>query len=177
MTRRSRALWALAAAWLVAAFVVGCAVSGPAPGSPTPALEDSFPADESLGADGFPVEDLPTLAPIPSGTKASPACEAAFVAWVNWWQAYAAMADPTDPDATDQPPGDADQLERDVFDRCTVVDMAVANAAHPLVFDPDEGPAPYIDYDVGWFVSDTCQLDIDVIGDTKLCRGLPSPSP
>jgi hypothetical protein len=175
MARCGRALRAVAAAGLLAALVVGCALSGPVP---TPSPEDSFPADATFGPNDYPTDELPpTMAPIPSGTKASPACEAAFVAWVTWWQQYMAMADPSDPNASDAPPGDADALERAVFDRCTVVDMAVANAAHPVVLDPSDGPVPYIDYDVGWYVSDTCQDDVDIIGDTTLCRGLPSPSP
>ena len=64
-----------------------------------------------------------------------------------------------------------------MFDRCSVEDMAAANANHPIVLDPDESPIPYIDYDVGWFVDGMCQDDTDIIGDTKLCQGRPSPSP
>ena len=177
MTSRNRALRAVAAAWLVGSIAVGCAVSGPAPGTPTPGLEDSFAPDESFG-DEFPPEELPpTLPPIAPGTTASPDCDAAFVAWVTWWQAYMAMSDPSDPDASDQPPGDSDALEHAVFDRCTVLDMAAANVNHPVVLEPDEGPVPYIDDDVGWFVIGECQDFSDIIGDTKLCQGLPSPSP
>ena len=178
MSSRGRSIRALAAVWLVAALAVGCAISGPAQGSPTGLLDDeSFLADESF--EEFPEDDPPTLAPLPPGASASPACDAAFVAWVDWWQAAMAATDPTDPDATpaDDPPGDPDELERAVFERCGVVDLAAANAAHPVVLDPEESPLPYIDYDVGWFVDDTCQDDVDIVGETALCRGRPSPSP
>lgn len=179
MTRRGRALRGLAAGWLVASIAVGCA-SGSAQSTPSDFLDESFPADESFGPDEFPVEEVPpTLAPVPPGASASPACDAAYVAFVNWWQANMAATDPSDPDATpsDAPPGDPDALEVAVFERCTVEDLAAANAAHPIVLDPDEGPVPYIDYDVGWFVDDTCQGDVDLVGDTALCRGRPTPSP
>ena len=180
MARRGRVVRALAAAWLVGSIAVGCAISTSASGTPTAAVDEgSFPIDESPGDEQFSDELPPTLAPVPSGATASPACDAAFLAWVTWWQAFMASTDPSDPDATPsgEPPGDPDQLEHAVFDRCSVEDMAAANVNHPIVVDPDESPIPYIDYDVGWFVDGMCQDDTDIIGDTKLCQGRPSPSP
>ena len=64
-----------------------------------------------------------------------------------------------------------------MFEKCSIEDMAIANARHPWVPDPEESPVPYIDYDVRTFASDTCQIDADIIGDTVLCQGFPSPSP
>ena len=179
----------LAAAWIVALVLAGCATSGPVVAPPASGQviapeESAVGPDESLdeGPDSSD-EDLgtepPTLAPVPAGAKAKPACDAAYKAWVDWWQASALAPEPSDPDATptDYPPGDPYELERVVFEKCSVEDMAIANARHPVAFEEGDQPAPYIDYDVRTWISDTCQIDADVIGDTPLCQGLPGAAP
>jgi hypothetical protein len=140
-------------------------------------LATDEPIDEGDGSDQ--VDEPPTLAPVPADAKAKPACDAAYKAWVDWWQASATADDQSDPDATpaEEPSGDPYELERVVFEKCTIEDLAIANARHFVVLDPEESPVPYIDYDVRTFASDACQIDADIIGDTALCQGLPSPSP
>ncbi len=170
--------------WLVLVLLAAACGSSSAPtaggsiGQPDEsALASDEPIDEGDGSDQ--VDEPPTLAPVPSGAKAKPACEAAYTAWVDWWQASAAADNQSDPDASaaEEPSGDPYELERVVFEKCSIEDMAIANARHPVVLDPEESPVPYIDYDVRTFAEDTCQIDADIIGDTVLCQGLPSPSP
>jgi len=178
----------LAAAWIVALVLAGCAVSGPAITAPSSG-EVVQPDQSAAGTDDTTdlgpdsSDDLgtepPPLAPVASSARAKPACDAAFKAWVDWWQASALAPEPSDPDATptDYPPGDPYELERIAFENCSVEDMAIANARHPVTLDPEESPVPYIDYEVRAFIADTCEIDADVIGDTALCQGLPGQGP
>ena len=186
--RRDRRPAALAVAWLVLVLLaVACATPpsatvGPSAGGgigqpDESALASDEPIDEGDGSAA--ADEPPSLAPVPAGAKAAPACDAAFKAWVDWWQASADADNQTDPDATpaDEPSGDPYDLERVVFEKCSIEDMAIANARHPWAPDPEESPGPYLDYDVRTYVADLCEADSDIIGDTALCQGLPGAGP
>jgi hypothetical protein len=182
--RRDRRPIALAVLWLVLVLLaVACGSSsstaGPSAGDVGQPDQSGLSSDEPIDAGDGSVDEPPTLAPVPSGAKAKPACDAAYKAWVDWWQASAAADNQSDPNASpaEEPSGDPYELERIAFEKCTIEDMAIANARHPVILDPEESPVPYIDYDVRTFAQDTCQIDADIIGDTVLCQRLPSPSP
>ena len=98
---------------------------------------------------------------------------------MEWWQASVDVVDPNDPNAAASalPSGDPDKVERAVFEKCSLIDIAAANRDHPITLDPDEGPVPFIDDDVIAFVAGMCDDDSDIIGDTALCEALPSPTP
>ena len=168
--------------------LAGCAASGPivAPsgnGAVASPEATAIGTDDTIDQGPDSSDDLgtevPTLGPVPSGAKAKAACDAAYKAWVDWWQASALAPEPSDPDATptDYPPGDPYALERVVFERCSVEDLAVTNVRHPVILEPGDSPSPYIDYEVRAWISDTCDIDADVIGDTPLCQGLPGAAP
>ncbi|HSS36011.1 MAG TPA: hypothetical protein VLR93_07030 [Patescibacteria group bacterium] len=175
---------AVVLAGLLGLGAIGCA-SSTSPSSGSPAATDAVgPSDASSGIDEpveqeSPVGVLPTLAPIADSVKASPACDRAYQAWMKWWQDSVDNLDPDNPDAspTGGPAGDPDRIERAVFDKCSLIDIAAANRDHPVTLDADEGPVPFIDDDVILFLAGTCDDDVAVVGDSALCQALPSPAP
>lgn len=184
-SRLVRALAALAVAAALTTLAVGCGTASTS-GLRTPASSDAAaPTDAASGSIDEPVEedsavpDLPTLAPVPDDVKASAGCDKAYRVWMDWWQASVDVVDPNDPNAAASalPSGDPDKIERAVFEKCSLIDIAAANRDHPITLDPDEGPVPFIDDDVIAFVAGMCDDDSDIIGDTALCQALPSPTP